>query len=161
MVVKEVEGEIKKRITFDATRSGLNSCNQSLRINLPTASKLISRIRPGNILINLVLSDAYFYVPVKKSLHKIMTFLHPQSTKPYSYMILPFGILSCHYLFASFMIYICHIDYKVLNHYKFKQPQSVTYLDDWLRICSGYEVKTLLKAFYDTSTELGVGCLKD
>jgi len=34
-------------------------------------------------------------------------------------------------------------------------------LDDWLRICLGNEVKTLLKAFYDTLTELKFGYLKD
>jgi len=135
MTVTLSVNKIKRRITFDATRSRLNHIIKTPRISLPTATEVISRIRPGNILINFDLSDAYFHIPVKFSHQRFMVFRHPGDRKLYKYTVLPFGISSCPYLFATFISFLYHIVRLALSHHSLVDFDSVLYLDDWLLIC--------------------------
>ena len=87
-----------------------------------TASIMVS-LRPGEWTTSIDLKDAYFHVPIAKSLRKYLCFV--VNDKVYQFVALPFGLALAPFVFTKIMG-------AVAAFVHIQGVQVHMYLDDWL-----------------------------
>lgn len=103
------DGSTKARLTFDATRGGVNPSLFRPSFPLPSIDQVCASLRRDDVMTVFDLQDGYFHVPVNPAEVDFLGCRHPATGEFYRYTYLPFGVATCPLLFCSFMNGISHI----------------------------------------------------
>ena len=108
---------------FIINLSKLNSFIEAPHFHMTNHHGLASMLQPPVWLASLDLQDAYFHVPIRRSLHKYLAFVYAGDL--YFFKALPFGLNVAPYIFTRLMRYPLGLLHN-------QGVQVAAYLDDWV-----------------------------